>query len=516
MALTDFKGKLIADIGISMGDEGKGRLIYEVIDELKAKTKRPDIAAIVMKINGGANSGHTAGGVKLNLLPAGVIEKDVETLAIGAGVVADPRKFLWEGIPLEKKGYEIFSRLLIDERALLSDVGHRLLDLAWENYRVEVLKEEPRGSTGRGITPSYLDEVGQFQIWYCDFLGTKEAFASKMRPRLERACDTIKYVCKVSEKKWGEFFDILTNAELRANAQSIEEGVFSKDEFDFHKFMGAKPFELDIETVVDAYWQAGQKLAKNVGDVRACCLGALSQNRYIVGEFGQSYWLDKRHGFPPNVTASHTSSPEFFQSAGIPVQPMHILGCCKAYDTKVGTHIFLTQMDDAHPLAVKLKKLEFGTSTGRQRMVGWFDAVEKGDALRYAGYDDIVINKLDALSYEGAWQEGGELLVCTSYRGSGGKIYRGVPRSDLIRKNIKPIYAQLPCWKEDISKIRSFGALPAEAKRYVAFCLKSILEVAGRDFGLMKTPNLRYIGVGPLQSQIIRDVPATQELLKLA
>ncbi len=516
MALTEFKGKLIADIGISMGDEGKGRLIYEVIDELKNKTNKNDIAAIVMKVNGGANSGHTAGGVKLNLLPAGVIEKDVETLAIGAGVVADPRKFLWEGIPLEEKGYNIFRRLLIDERTLLSDVGHRLLDLAWENYRVEVLKEEPRGSTGRGITPSYLDEVGQFQIWYCDFLGTKEAFANKMRPRLERACDTIKYVCKVTPEKWNEFFDILTNAELRANAQAIEEGTFAPEEFDFHKFNGKNPFELDFDCVIDTYWQAGQKLAKNVGDVRNCCLNAISQDRYIVGEFGQSYWLDKRHGFPPNVTASHTSSPEFFQSAGLPVQPLHILGCCKAYDTKVGTHVFLTQMDDAHPLAIKLKKLEFGTSTGRQRMVGWFDAVEKGDALRYAGYDDIIINKLDALSYEGAWCEGGELLVCTSYKDASGKIYKGVPRSDLIRKNLKPVYAQLPCWKEDISTVRSFDALPAEAKRYVAFCLKSVLDVAGRDFGLMKTPNLRYIGVGPLQSQIIRDVPTTDELLKLA
>ena len=141
MALTEFKSQLIADTGISMGDEGKGRLIYEVIDELKAKSGREDIAAIVMKVNGGANSGHTAGNVKLNLLPAGVIENDVEVLAIGAGVVADPRKFLWEGLPLENKGYKIFSRLLIDERTMLSDLGHRLLDLAWENYRVEVLKE---------------------------------------------------------------------------------------------------------------------------------------------------------------------------------------------------------------------------------------------------------------------------------------------------------------------------------------------------------------------------------------
>ena len=125
--ITEFKSHLIADVGISMGDEGKGRLVYEIIDELKAETGRPDIAAIVLKVNGGANSGHTAGGLKLNLLPAGVIEKDVKILAIGSGVVADPRKFLWEGKPLEARGYEIFNRLLIDERTMVSDIGHRLL-----------------------------------------------------------------------------------------------------------------------------------------------------------------------------------------------------------------------------------------------------------------------------------------------------------------------------------------------------------------------------------------------------
>ena len=91
MALTKFKSQLIADVGISMGDEGKGRLVYEIIDELKAETGKKDIVSIVIKVNGGANSGHTAGGVKLNLLPAGVIENDVAVLAIGAGVVADPR-----------------------------------------------------------------------------------------------------------------------------------------------------------------------------------------------------------------------------------------------------------------------------------------------------------------------------------------------------------------------------------------------------------------------------------------
>lgn len=516
MALTKFKSQLVADIGISMGDEGKGRLVYEIIDELKSQSGRADIAAMVVKVNGGANSGHTAGGIKLNLLPAGVIEDDVEFLAIGAGVVADPRKFLWEGAPLEQRGYKIFNRLLIDERTMVSDVAHRLLDLAWEDYRVNQLHEEARGSTARGITPSYVDETSQFQIWFCEFLGSKAEFAAKLKAKLQRAADQIQYVCKVSPEKWRGFFEYLTKAEIRANADAIKDGSFDEAEFDFVKFCGDKPFEFNMDVVVDTYWNAGQTLAKCVGDVREVALKALSQGRYIVGEFGQAYWLDKRHGFRPNVTASHTGVPEFFQSLGVPLQEVHTLGCCKAYDTKVGTHVFLTKMDDEHPLAKKLKKLEFGTSTGRQRMVGWFDSLEKGDALRYGGYDDIVINKLDALSYSDEWCEGGELLVCTAYKGADGTIYHNVPRSDDVRKKLTPVYTQLKGWSEDISKVRHFADLPQAAKEYIAFCIKAIVNVASRDCGLKKLPNLRYIGVGPMQSQMIKDVPTTEELLKIA
>jgi adenylosuccinate synthase len=153
MALTSFKSKLIADVGISMGDEGKGRLIPEIVRELQALTGRRDVVGTVLKVNGGANSGHTVAGLKLNLLPGGVAEHDVACLALGAGVVADPRKALWEALPLEKIGIPVLKRLLIDERCMISDVSHRILDLAWEDYRVNVLGHEARGSTGRGITP---------------------------------------------------------------------------------------------------------------------------------------------------------------------------------------------------------------------------------------------------------------------------------------------------------------------------------------------------------------------------
>lgn len=506
MPLSPFRSQLIADVGISFGDEGKGRLIPEVIEELQAT---PAAVSVVFKVNGGSNSGHTAGGLKLNLLPAGIVAASVPHLAIGAGVVADPRKFLWEGRPLEHKGFAVFDRLLIDERTMVSDLSHRLLDLAWEDYRVNILQEEPRGSTGRGITPAYQDETGQWQITYADFLGGPNFFARKLAARADRACRTIQHVCRVQPAAWDAFFEKLSAAEAKANAESVALGLFPAAEFDFHRFKGAAPFTLNIEALTAAYWEAGQQLRRNIGEVRELVLRELAAGRSIIGEFGQAYWLDKRHGYSPNVTASHTFTPEFFESAGIPVQPIHTFAVAKAYDTKVGTHTFLTQMPDGLPLCQKLKKLEFGVTTGRQRMVGWFDAVEKGDALRYGGYQDLMINKIDALS--GA----DELLICTAYEDAAGRRFGHVPRNEALRKTLRPVYARHPGWTEDISGVRRFADLPRNAQRYTAAMMRSILDVAYGAQLPAELPNLRYLGVGPDPAQIIKDVPATADLLRL-
>jgi adenylosuccinate synthase len=545
MSLLPFSSQLIADVGISFGDEGKGRLIPELASELRGTRAA---VSVVLKVNGGANSGHTAAGIKLNLLPAGVVERDIPHLAIGSGVVADPRKAWWEALPLENKGYPTLSRLLIDERTLVSDLTHRLLDLAWEDYRTSILLEEPRGSTGRGITPAFSDETGQWQITYADFLTTPADYRKKLAQRADRACRTIQHVCQVSEATWNSYFDKLTAAELRANAEAIELGIFTADEFDFTRFKGPAnaPFTLNLDTLAGTYWRAGNALAKNIGEVRALILRELRAGRTIIGEFGQSYWLDKRHGFSPNVTASHTFTPELFQSAGIPTQPVHTFAVAKAYDTKVGTHTFITQMDDTHPLAIKLKKLEFGTSTGRQRMVGWFDAVEKGDALRYGGYQDLMLNKTDALTHEGDWR--GDLLICVAYEDATGKRYHHVPRNEAIRRALRPVYEKHPGWAEDITRIRNFAALPPNARRYIAAMYRATVAVAFHDapsstgfqpVGLSSTgfqpvglsgtgfqpvsphptaalPNLRYLGVGPEPSQIIKDIPSPAELLKIS
>jgi adenylosuccinate synthase len=512
MSLDPFSSLLIADVGISLGDEGKGRLIPEITRELAG---RPSAVSVVLKVNGGANSGHTAAGIKLNLLPAGVVEHDIAHLAIGSGVVADPRKIHWEGRPLERKGFAVYSRLLIDERTLVSDLTHRLLDLAWEDYRSAVLRETPRGSTGRGITPAYLDEVGQWQITFADFLADRDDFARRLAQRVDRALRTIQHVCRVSPETFARFFDTLTAAEQRANREAIELGVFPAAEFDFRRFRAPGDFAIDVDALVATYWDAGSALARNIGEVRERILAEVAAGRTVIGEFGQAYWLDKRHGFSPNVTASHTYTPEFFESAGIPVQPIHTFGVAKAYDTKVGTHTFLTEIEEGHPLSVKLKELEFGTSTGRQRMVGWFDAVEKGDALRYGGFHDVMINKADALTHSGAWQ--GDLLIAVAYEDAAGQRYRHVPRNEAVRRTLRPIYERHPGWSEDISRVRHFGDLPPAARRYVAAMMRSLVDVAygpDRPAG-QPLPNLRYLGVGPDPSQIIKDIPSTGELLRL-
>jgi adenylosuccinate synthase len=176
---------------------------------------------------------------------------------------------------------------------MVSDLTHRLLDLAWEDYRSTVLAEEPRGSTGRGITPAYLDEVGQAQISYSDFLAGPNFFARKLAQRADRACRVIQHVCRVTESTWDSLFAKLTAAEQRANAEAIGLGIFSAEEFDFARFKGGAPYSLNLEALTETYWRAGTALARNIGEVRELIRRELRAGRTIIGEFGQAYWLDE-------------------------------------------------------------------------------------------------------------------------------------------------------------------------------------------------------------------------------
>ena len=511
--IAPFRSNLIAVTGISTGDEGKGRTIPDAARILRAVTGRPDIVGLVFKVNGGANSGHTADGLKLNLLPAGVGDPQISRLGIGRGVVADPLKFLWEGRPLEVAGHAVFSRLLIDHRAMVSDITHRILDKVQEAQR-----EVPRGSTGRGISPSYIDEVGQYVVHYADFLESRAEFEKKLRERISRAEGLAAACTRVAPDRWRGFFEELTSAELKANKESIDREIFSSEAFDLTRFCGSKPFSFNAQAIVDAYWEAGQQLTRCVGSLADHILECQQQGQYVLGEFGQAYWLDKRHGFSPNVTASHTYTPEFFQSGNIPVQPIHTIGVCKAYDTKVGTHLFLTEIGDEHPLGRALRMIEFGTTTGRQRMVGWYDAVEKGHVLRHGGFEEIAINKIDVLTRTGelAAEWDGVLKVGSAYRLPDGEVTRRMPQSDSVRRGCQPIYTECPSWSEDISGVRSFAALPSNAQQYVATVYRATIEAAyGDTWRSRELPPVRLIGVGPDSSQVILDAPAPDRLMEM-
>ena len=497
---------LISILGISMGDEGKGRVVHEILEQIHKED--PKSLGAVMKVNGGANAGHTAAGLKLNLLPSGVGSSAVESLIVGSGVVADPRKFLWEAIPLEYRGLSVLERLKIDEKCQLSDISHRLLDLAWENYRVKQLGQKSRGSTGRGISPAYCDETGQWQIFYQIFLDDRSEFKKAFKQRIDRAMDIIQHVCKITHDDWYEFFEILTAAEKQANQDSVRQNLFPSEEFEFKPFATDEPFSLNFEYAEEVYWQAGTKLRDNIVDIRPLVLRKFSEKKSVVVEFGQAFWLDKRHGFTPNVTASHTFSSEVFQSACIPLREMSQIGCCKAYDTKVGTHHFITKIDPSKSkLAHKLAKLEFGTSTGRQRMVGWFDAVEKGNALRFGGFEYLVINKLDALSSTN--EEFNEIKICTGYENPEGQEVSTVPRCEKKHKELKPIYEKLPAWTEDISDCKKFEELPSNAQNYVSRMFQAVcFNAYGENWFKHKLPKLLFIGVGPDPKQIIQDIPS--------
>ncbi len=513
--LGTFKSKLIAVPGIGTGDEGKGRTIPDVSHILRAQSGRPDIVGLVFKVNGGANSGHTVDGLKLNLLPGAVADPLVPVLGIGRGVVADPLKFRWEGRALEQRGYRVFDRLLIDQRTMISDITHRILDKAQEAQR-----ETPRGSTGRGISPAYVDEVGQHVVWYGDLLDGKDTFASKLRERIKHAEKLGKACDRVCEGQWRRFFEELTEAEVRANEGSITSGYFSRADFDLTRFCGKEPFSFDADAIIEAYWEAGNELSERVGDIARKVFECQQNGQFVLGEFGQAYWLDKRHGFSPNVTASHTYTPEFFQSTNIPTQPVHVMGVCKGYDTKVGTHVFLTEITDSHPLGRWLRTLEFGTTTNRQRMVGWFDAVEKGHVLRHGGFDDMVINKIDVLTLSPELRAGwdGNLKICCGYKLPDGTTTHEMPSSDTERRASTPIYLDSPGWNEDIASVRSFSELPKNAQLYVAnlYAATVVAAYGPEKWAQHELPRLRLVGVGPDSSQVILDAPEAARLMSLA
>ena len=329
-------------VGTQWGDEGKGK----IIDIIASR------ADVVVRSQGGNNAGHTVVNdgqtYKLHLIPSGILYKNTACL-IGAGVVLDPKDFLSEIDDLSSRGIS-FDNLKIDPRAHVVMPWHITLDGLSEKFR----GNSDIGTTKRGIGPCYMDKYERCGIRVYDLVHP-EVFAEKVR-----------MTGKLKNKIITEVY-------------------------------GGEPH--DIEAIIKEYTEYGKRLAKYVDDVSVIVYEAAKANKTIMFEGAQATLLDIDFGTYPYVTSSHPLSAGVCVGTGVgPMIISNIIGVAKAYTTRVGKGPFPTELNDEIGETIRNKGGEFGTTTGRPRRTGWFDAVIVRHSVRVNGLSSLAINKLDTLS----------------------------------------------------------------------------------------------------------------------
>lgn len=416
-------------IGTQWGDEGKGK----IIDILASR------AEVVVRSQGGNNAGHTvvSNGVtyKLHLIPSGILYPNTLCL-IGAGVVLDPKDFIGELNSLHDKGIST-KNLKIDPRAHVVMPWHIELDGLSEAFR----GGKDIGTTKRGIGPTYMDKYERCGIRVYDLV----------HPELlkEKALSTGKLKNKIITEVYG-----------------------------------GKAFDLD--KVIEEYTEYGKILASYVDDVSVLTYNANKEGKTIMFEGAQATLLDIDFGTYPYVTSSHPLSGGVCVGTGIgPKMITNIIGVAKAYTTRVGKGPFPTELDDEIGNTIREKGGEFGTTTGRPRRTGWFDAVILRHSVRVNGLDGLAINKLDTLSGLG------DLKVCVGYKKADGSIIKDFPPTLEGLEDCKPVYETLEGFNEDISNCRSFDELPVACQNYIK-TLEELCEC-----------KVCMVGVGPDRTQII-------------
>lgn len=415
-------------IGAQWGDEGKGK----VTDFLAEK------ADIVVRYQGGNNAGHTVvvgdEEFKLHLIPSGILYPD-KTCIIGNGVVIDPAVLLEELKYLAGRGVNT-DNLRISPRAHVIMPYHKKLD--------EVIEESKGankiGTTKRGIGPAYMDKAARVGIRMVDLMD-KEEFARVLEQNLE-------------EK------NILLN-----------------------KVYETEGFEKDV--IMREYLAYADALRKYVADTSVIIHDALEQGENVLFEGAQGTLLDLDHGTYPFVTSSHPIAGAACIGAGLgPTRITKTLGIIKAYTTRVGEGPFPTELNDAIGEYLQQKGFEVGTTTGRLRRCGWFDAVIARYAARISGLNSFAVTKLDVLT-------GIETLkICTSYKYNGETITE-FPASLKVLQQCEPVYEEMPGWTEDITGAGSYAELPRAAQDYL-----------NRFVELTKVP-VDIIGIGTRRTQTI-------------
>lgn len=414
--------------GAQWGDEGKGK----IVDYLAAQ------ADTVVRFQGGSNAGHTVTvngeEYKLRLLPSGILYKGT-TCVIGNGVVVDPQCLLEEIDNMQKRGVDT-SNIKISNRAHVVMPWHKLFDELGENLR----GENKIGTTKRGIGPCYIDKADRIGIRVCDLID-REEFALK--------------VAQVIQQKNLILEKVYNHAPLNADEIISEyEGYAER----------LRPFVCDTIALLNEQVAAGKK---------------------ILFEGAQATMLDIDYGTYPYVTSSHPISGGVGVGAGVaPKKIDKVFGVVKAYCTRVGEGPFPTeQLND---IGDKLRNAghEFGTVTGRPRRTGWLDACVVKYAGQLSGTDYMAVTRLDILdSFD-------EIKMCTAYK-IDGEILNEIPASLKVLAKVEPVYETFAGWKTDISQIRRYEDLPANAKKY----LERMAEVTGIKLGI--------VSVGPNREQTI-------------
>jgi len=415
-------------LGAQWGDEGKGKATDLLGDKVK----------YVVRYQGGNNAGHTVviGQDKyaLHLLPSGILTPSCIPV-IGNGVVIDPAVLLEEIRGLNERDVDT-SKLRISTNAHLIMPYHRTIDKVTERF----LGKSKIGTTGRGIGPAYADKINRIGIRVQDLFDEPI-----LRKKLEGALrDKNQVLIKVFNRKG-----------------------------------------IEVDEVLKEYLEYAEALRPYIVDTSLLLNEALGRGEVVLLEGSQGTLLDVDHGTYPFVTSSNPTAGGASTGSGIgPTKITRVIGIVKAYTTRVGSGPFPTELFDEDGEKLRGIGGEFGTTTGRSRRTGWYDALIARYAVRINGLTDFFLTKLDVLT---GWEK---IPVCVAYEIDGKRVEE-LPASQSEFHRAKPIYEYLPGWSEDISQARSMKDLPENARAYVKF----LEDVSGAP--------MSAIGVGPDRDQTI-------------
>ncbi len=400
-------------IGGQWGDEGKGKVVDLLSSGFSA----------VVRYNGGNNAGHTVcfadRKFALHLVPSGIIHDGV-TCYLASGMVVEPAGLVAEMDTLIEEGVNIDGRIVLSPRATLILPTHRALDGAREG----TLGAGKIGTTGRGIGPAYQDRA-QRRGLRAHVLGDGDRLRERALALMEQH-----------------------NRELQI--------LFNAEPVDLDKAMA----ELEV---------AAERLAPLIGEVGPALRSHRAADQAVLFEGAQGVLLDLAWGTYPFVTSSSCLPGFAAASCGIgPKLLGPVIGVMKAYATRVGSGPFPSELEDATGERMRERGAEFGTTTGRPRRCGWFDAVAARYAVEVAGIDAVAVTKLDIL-------DGFETVkVATSYRLPDGSTLDTFPPDAEIAESLEPIYEELPGWNTPTEGVIAEENLPAEAKSYLAFLEEKI------------------------------------------